>query len=118
MRNLVPRVLSLLRESTLVAAGHVPARFFADSRKRSEGSSRTVKVLSCTLTDTEPRREWNLLNSPCGSAKSHSEGIVTFVIGVECSTKRLAPRLTKFFASTVGRSLEFVAFKKFRRTSN
>ena len=25
--NLVPRVLSLLRESTLVAAGHVSARF-------------------------------------------------------------------------------------------
>ena len=27
LRNLVPRVLSLLRESTLVAAGHVSARF-------------------------------------------------------------------------------------------
>ena len=62
--------------------------------------------------------EWNLLNSPCGSAKSHSEGIVTFVIGVQCfqcSTKRLAPDLAEFFASTAGRSLEFVAFKKSRQ---
>ena len=62
--------------------------------------------------------EWNLLNSPCGSAKSHSEGIVTFVIGVQCfqcSTKGLAPDLAEFFASTAGRSLEFVAFKKSRQ---
>ena len=67
-------------------------------------------------------REWNLLNSPCGLAKSYSEGIVTFVIGVQClqcSTKRLAPHLAEFFPSTVGRSLEFVAFKTFRpRTWN
>ena len=59
-----------------------------------------------------------MLNSPCGSAKSHSEGIVTFVIGVQCfqcSTKRLVPHLAEFLASTVGRSLEFVAFKKFRQ---
>ena len=37
--NLVPRVLSLLRESTLVAAGHVSAR--ADSRDVIEGRSWT-----------------------------------------------------------------------------
>ena len=63
-----------------------------------------------------PSREWNLLNSLCGSAKSHSEGIVTFDIGVQCiqcAAERLAPHLAEFFPSTVGRSLEFVAFKIF-----
>ena len=53
------------------------------------------------------------VNSPCGSAKSQSGGIVRFDIEVQCfqcSAKRLAPHLAEFFASTVGRSLEFVAF--------
>jgi len=50
------------------------------------------------------------------SGKTHSEGIVTFDIGVkcvQCSAKRLAPHLAEFFPSTVGRSLEFVAVNKF-----
>ena len=48
--------------------------------------------------------------------QTHSEGIVTFDTGVQCvqcSAKRLAPHLAEFFPSTVGRSLEFVAVKKF-----
>ena len=48
--------------------------------------------------------------------KTHSEGIVTFDIGVRfalCSAKRLALHLAEFFIWTVGRSLEFVAVKKF-----
>ena len=53
------------------------------------------------------------VNSPCGSAKSQSEGIFTFDIGVQCfqcSAKRLAPHFAEFFPSTVGQSLEFLAF--------
>ena len=52
---------------------------------------------------------------PCGSAKSHSEGIVTFDIGVQsfqCFAKRLSPHLAEFFSSTVGRPLEILEFKK------
>ena len=53
---------------------------------------------------------------PLWIGKTHSEGIVTFDIGVQCvqcSAKRLAPHLAEFFPSTVGLSLEFVAVKKF-----
>ena len=32
---------------------------------------------------------------------------------IQCSAKRLALHLAEFFLSTVGRSLEFVAVKKF-----
>ena len=35
--NLVPRVLSLLRESTLVAAGHLSARFLQIPEKELKG---------------------------------------------------------------------------------
>ena len=47
---------------------------------------------------TEPSREWNLLNSRCGSAKLAAKAL-------------LAPHLAEFFPSTFGRSLEFVAVK-------
>ena len=53
---------------------------------------------------------------PLWFGKTHSEGIVTFDIGVQCvqcSAKRLPPHLAEFFPSTVGRSLEFLAVKKF-----
>ena len=53
---------------------------------------------------------------PLWFGKTHSEGIVTFDIGVQCvqcSAKRLVPHLAAFFPSTVGRSLEFLAAKKF-----
>ena len=66
-----------------------------------------MKVLSC--------------QSPLVDRQDLTAKAVTFVIGVhcfQCSTKRLAPHLAEFFASTVGRSLEFEAFKKFRQTSN
>ena len=56
--------------------------------------------MSALSSPTKPSREWNLQHSPCGSAKSHSEGIVTFDIGVQCfqcSAKRLAPHLAEFF---------------------
>ena len=48
--------------------------------------------------------------------KTHSEGILTFDIVVQCvqcSAKRLALHLAEFLSSTAGRSLEFVAVKKF-----
>ena len=53
---------------------------------------------------------------PLWVGKTHSAGIVTFDIRVQyvqSSAKRLAPHLAKFFPSTVGLSLEFVAVKKF-----
>ena len=53
---------------------------------------------------------------PLWFGKTHSEGIVIFDIGVQCvqcSAKRLPPHLAEFFPSTVGRSLEFLAVKKF-----
>ena len=47
--------------------------------------------------------------------KTHGEGIDTFDIGVQYVRKgsRIAMHLVEFFPSTVGRSLEFVAVKKF-----
>ena len=50
--------------------------------------------------------------------KTHNEGIDTFDTGVQCilcSAKRLALHLAEFFLSTVGRSLEFGAVKKFAK---
>ena len=39
---------------TLVAAGHVSARFSADSRKKIEGRGTMVKFLSSLNSSTEP----------------------------------------------------------------
>jgi len=53
---------------------------------------------------------------PLWIGKNHSEGNDPFDIGVQCvqcSAKRLALHLAEFSPSTVGRSLEFVAVKKF-----
>ena len=52
---------------------------------------------------------------PLRICKTHSEGIDTFNIGIQCfqcSAKMLALHLAEFFTSTVGRSLEFVVVKK------
>ena len=46
--NLVPRVLSLLRESTLVAAGHVSARFLQIPEMWLKGGAGQSKFFSCT----------------------------------------------------------------------
>ena len=120
--NLVPRVPSLLRVSTRGAGGHVSLLGFSRFHRYDWGEGLESYSLSTLSSPTEPSRGWDLLNSLCGSAKSHSEGIVTFDIGVQCfqcSAKRLAPHLAEFFPSTVERSLEFVAFKKFwQRTWN
>ena len=53
---------------------------------------------------------------PLRIGKTHSKGIVTFDIGVQCIqflAKGLSPHLAEFFPSTVERSLEFVVVKKF-----
>ena len=53
---------------------------------------------------------------PLWIGKNHSEGIDTFDRGVQCvqcSAERLALHLAEFSPSIVGRSLEFVAVKKF-----
>ena len=51
--------------------------------------------------------------------RNHSEGIDTFDIGAQClqflAKSGLALHLAEVFPSTVGRSLEFVAVKKFRK---
>ena len=95
-----------------------PVVIYSCQRESCLGSRLTKHCHYCKLYE----REWNLWNSPFGSAKSHSEGIATLVIAVQCfqcSAKRLAPHLAEFFLSTVRRSLEFVAFKKFwQRTWN
>ena len=84
---------------------HRGLRFPVPLDKGNEGSGNEIA--------TEPSREWKL---PLWFGKTHSEGIVTFDIGVQCvqcSAKRLPPHLAEFFPSTVGRSLEFLAVKKF-----
>jgi len=53
---------------------------------------------------------------PLWIGKTHSNGIGTFDIGVQCvqcSAKKLALHLAEFFPSIVGRFLEFVAAKNF-----
>ena len=127
----VPQTWSQLwstRASKLIAS--LPGSFFSTSRKHCGcGWSRVCwkrcdwregqesYSLSTLSSPTEANREWDLEKFPCRSAKSRSEGIVTFDIGDQCfqcsPPKRLAPHLAEFFTSTVGRSLEFVAWKKF-----
>jgi len=95
LSNLVPRVLSLPWESTLVAAGHVSARFFADSRDVIKG--RGWKVYVCLSTELAfwAQQGVEFVTLPLWIGKNHSEGIDTFNIGVQCvqcSAKRLALR--------------------------
>ena len=55
---------------------------------------------------------------PLWIGKNHCEGIDTFDIGVQCVqrlAKRLALHLAEFSPSIVGRSLGFVAVKKFAK---
>ena len=72
--------LFLPRKSTLVAAGHVSARFLQIPEMWLRGGARKLKFVSALSF---------LVLSPVGSAicnigKNHSEGIDTFDIGVQC----------------------------------
>ena len=52
--------LFLPRESTLVAAGHVSARFLQIPDMWLKGGARKLKFVSAQSLPTEPSREWNL----------------------------------------------------------
>ena len=75
--------LFLPRESTLVAAGHVSARFLQIPEMWLKGGAGKLKFVSARLP-TEPSRGVQFVTLPLWIGKNHSEGIDTFDIGVQC----------------------------------
>ena len=80
--NLVPRVLSLPRESTLVTAGHVSARSWQIPEMWLKGGAREFKVCLHSVHPLSPIGSG--ICNPLWIGKTHSEGIGTFHIGVQC----------------------------------